>query len=69
MGGNALMGVLASIHRFPKKLQSNFARVHAYEVGRLASLGLITTREGEGYGHSWRVTYKGLRVLELGEPE
>ena len=66
---NPLMAVLASIHRYPKKLQSNFARDHAYEVARLASLGLITTREGDGFGHSWRCTYKGLRVLELGEPE
>ena len=73
MGGNALIEVLRDIHLAPKRLQSNFVRDNAQVVARLASCGLITTRfnidDLTFYGHHWRVTYSGLRVLELGEQE
>lgn len=69
MGGNALMIVLRDIHDKPRRLQSDFCRTYAYEVARLASLGLITTRLLDVYGHHWRCTFKGLRLLELGDPE
>lgn len=69
MGGNALMQVLRDINTYPKRLQSNFCRVHAYEIGRLASTGLVTTANGAAFGYEWRCTYRGLRVLELGEKE
>ena len=64
-----LIDVLASIHKKPRRLQSNFVRDNAYEVARLASLGLITTHFQGAYGHDWRCTYKGLRVLEIGNIE
>ena len=64
-----LLDILQEIYRHPKRLQSNFIRDHAYEVGRLASLGLITTRYLDAFGHHWRVTFTGLRVIELGEIE
>lgn len=45
-------------------LQSNFAREHDQLVGALASMGLISTKEGENaYGKVWRTTFAGL--LEL----
>lgn len=79
MGGHALIDVLREIHLAPKRLQSNYVRDHAQLVARLASTGLITTRfDIDGltfFGVAWRVTYSGLRVLELsdagasGEPE
>lgn len=68
-----LLDVLTEIHKSPRRLQSNFARDHCVMVARLASCGLITTRfTSQGatfFGHSWRVTYPGLRVIELGEQE
>lgn len=73
MGANPLIEVLREVHLAPKRLQSNYARDHAQVMARLASCGLITTRftaNGETFfGQSWRVTYSGLRVLELGEQE
>lgn len=66
------MVALAAVNEFPKRLQSNFVRDNAWEIARLASCGLITTAItlncGEAvYGHFWRCTWKGLRVLELGD--
>lgn len=67
MEADSLMDVLMTIYTRPRSLQSNFARHHSYAIARLASLGLITTAVGETFTHNWRLTLKGLRVLELGE--
>lgn len=67
MGRHTLIDVLSEIHGYPKSLQSNFVREHSHNVARLASLGLITTAIGGTYGNHWRCTFKGLRVLELGD--
>lgn len=72
MGANALMEVLREIHRNPPRLQSNFVRDNSQIVARLASNGLISTElpPASGmYGYHWRVTMKGLRVLELTEED
>lgn len=69
MGAHTLIDTLSAIHESPKSLQSNFCRIHAQEVARLASLGLITTALKGSYGTKWRLTFKGLRVLELGNEE
>lgn len=66
------LDVLRVIYTTPQKLQSNFVREHSQIVARLASCGLITTEippAGGMYGYHWRVTLKGLRVIELGEDE
>lgn len=66
---STLIDVLGAIHEAPRSLQSNFCRTHAHSVARLASLGLITTAIKGTYGSKWRLTFKGLRVLELGTDE
>ena len=56
--------VLQAINRSPLYLQSNLARSNAHAIGKLASLGLITTHLGKGnYGNQWRITRKGLKEL------
>ncbi len=45
------------------KVASNFAREHAQAVAAAASMGFITTAEGEGYGRTWRATGKGIDVF------
>ena len=67
MGGYSLINVLQEIHTVPKALQSDFCRDNARSVARLASLGLITSAIKGSFGNHWRCTFKGLRVLELGE--
>lgn len=69
MGADALMNTLRGIYDKPKSLQSNFIRVNCHWVARLASLGLITTAIKGTYGNHWRVTFKGLRVLDYGDTE
>lgn len=44
----------------PVSIQSNFARVNAFELGVAASLGLISTQTLDGYSRQWRVTTSGL---------
>ena len=45
-------------------LQSNFAREHAQIVGALASMSLISTKEGGStFGNIWRTTFAGLLKL------
>ena len=68
MGNDSLIDIMLSIFIHPKSLQSNFSREHAYSVARLASLGLISTgyplpTGGISYGHHWRLTHKGLKIL------
>jgi hypothetical protein len=47
------------------RVQSDYARQQAAEIAMAASLGLITTREPNSrYGRDWRLTAKGLRLLE-----
>lgn len=69
MGTHTLIDILQGIYQQPRKLQSNYCRDYPMQVARLASLGLITTRIGDSFGNLWRITYKGLRVVELGETE
>jgi hypothetical protein len=69
MGANTLILLLVEIYASPKKLQSNFVRDNSYGVARLASLGLISTAINGTFGHHWRVTYKGLRLLDYGDDE
>ena len=69
MGTDTLIDTLGAIYASPPALQSNFVRDNTRGVARLASLGLITTAIGDSFGNHWRVTYRGLRVLELGENE
>jgi hypothetical protein len=69
MGEHTLIDILAAIHESPQSLQSNFCRTHSHSVARLASLGLITTAIKGTYGSKWRLTFKGLRVLELGNDQ
>lgn len=42
------------------KVSSNFARERAQEVAAAASLGLISTAEGDSFGRTWRCTSKGV---------
>ena len=45
-------------------LQSNFALENAQIVGALASMGLISTKEGGAiFGNTWRATFAGLLKL------
>ncbi len=69
MGRNSLVEILQSIYVAPRALQSVFFRDNAHAVCRLASLGLITTAINGSFGNHWRITYKGLRVLDYGEQE
>lgn len=59
-----LKEVLLETFKNPPKLQSDFAREFAQEVGALASLGLISTLEGpREFGRKWRITGIGLDKL------
>ena len=60
-----LLSVLKAVYlRGGISLQSNFARENARVVGTLASLGYISTSEGDGtFGNTWRVTFVGLLKL------
>lgn len=56
--------VLLEAFLAPFKIQSDFAREHAQEVGALACMGLISTQEGpQQYGRKWRITGTGLDKL------
>lgn len=58
--------VLHRAYMQPFSLQSDYAREHAFEVGELASRGLITTQLWTGqYGKHWRVSRAGLALLEM----
>ena len=49
----------------PFTTRSDFARANVEEIGILACLGLITLKQGEDvWGREWRVTAKGLQILE-----
>lgn len=61
------MEVIRHAYQAPVSLQSNFARLHAYELAVAASLGYLTTRvhpHSRNYGHLWRPTVDGLKYLE-----
>jgi hypothetical protein len=67
MGPDPLIAVLRLLYAQPQKLQSNFIREHSQIVARLASCGLITTEvtpQSGLYGYTWRVTLKGMKVLD-----
>jgi hypothetical protein len=65
-GDNPLLDTLNYIwHLGSVRVQSDYARAHAAAVAMAASLGMITTRVAkDSYGREWRLTAKGLRVLE-----
>lgn len=72
MGTDPLIHALHVIHQSPPKLQSNFARDHSQVIARLASCGLISTEvppKSGMFGYHWRVTLKGLRVLDALDEE
>lgn len=57
--------ILHHIYLQPTFIQSNFARENAKVVCALASLGLISTKEGpQEFGKVWRVTPFGLEILK-----
>lgn len=60
-----LTKILLEIYLRQYKVQSNFCREHAQHIAALASLGMITTREGRyDFGRSWRVTSDGYDLLK-----
>jgi hypothetical protein len=60
-----LIDVLLRIYLYPSKVSSNFSREQAQEIAALASLGMITTREGrQDFGRSWRITADGYELLK-----
>ena len=64
-----LIDSLLRIYEKPKALQSCFCRENSHWVGRLASLGFITTALDGFFGNHWRVTLTGLRFLDQYEGE
>jgi hypothetical protein len=71
MGGYPLMDrlhtLLQSIYIKPLAIQSNTARRDADVVAMAASMGLITTEiTPHTFGRDWRVTSKGLVLLNEG---
>jgi hypothetical protein len=63
--------VLLRCHDDPPSLKSNFARDNAPEIAMAASLGLITTKLHDPhlfvqFGQEWRLTTRGLMLLEEG---
>ena len=66
----SLLDILLEIYRKPCSLQANFVREFSHSFARLASCGLITSElppSSGSFGNHWRVTLKGLRVIELTE--
>lgn len=56
--------VLYRVYLFTLTVQSNMARTYSPEVGMLASMGFISTKEGVlTYGRHWRCTEDGLKYL------
>jgi hypothetical protein len=51
-------------HRNGTTVSSDFAREHAPKFAAMASTGLITTATPEGFGRKWRLTSRGLAILE-----
>lgn len=59
-----LGALLQIIYERPQSIQSNLARAYADLVAMAASMGLITTQISPNkYGREWRVTNKGLLLL------
>lgn len=59
-----LIDILIDVHEKPRTVSSDWARKWAPEVAAVASLGLITTRQGGAFGRSWRLTTRGLEEVE-----
>lgn len=63
--GPKLTEVVRQAWLSPFSTKSNFARFEADWVAAAASSGLITTRVGDDtFGHLWRVTAKGLALIQ-----
>ena len=62
---NNLLSVLKTVYlRGGISLQSNFARENAQIVGALASMGYLSTKEGDStFSNTWRPTFAGLLKL------
>lgn len=60
-----LLSVLKTVYlRGGISLQSNFARENAQIVGALASMGYLSTNEGDStFSNTWRTTFAGLLKL------
>lgn len=64
----ALRPLLREVWMHPFKTRSNSAREFASDIAVAASMGWITTRvHGQGWGDWWRITGRGLAILEEGE--
>lgn len=63
--GRKLIDVLQFIFETTVTTKSDFSRFEADTIAMAASLGLITTRiTGDVFGREWRVTARGLTMLE-----
>ena len=62
---NNILYVLKTVYlRGGISLQSNFARENAQIVGALASIGYLSTKEGDStFSNTWRPTFAGLLKL------
>lgn len=59
-----LKAILQQVYIRPMAIQSNTARRDAATVAMAASMGLITTQiSSHEFGREWRVTNKGLLLL------
>jgi hypothetical protein len=61
---DSLKHLLHQVYIKPLAIQSNVARRDAALVAMAASLGLITTQiSSQQFGRDWRITNKGLLLL------
>ncbi|MEM6746792.1 MAG: hypothetical protein AAF608_05180 [Pseudomonadota bacterium] len=63
-----LLKVLTELWRKPCSCKGDYARSKAAIIAMAASEDLITTRLPDGYATEWRVTAKGLALLEEETP-
>jgi len=59
-----LLETLTGLWLRPQSCKSNFAREQAVNIAAASSRGLITTDTPQGCGTMWRITSKGLRLIE-----
>lgn len=65
-----LRELLQSIYERPMTIQSDTARAQAAVVAMAASLGLITTQlSPHKFGRAWRITNRGLLLLNEDEDQ
>jgi len=59
-----MLGTLTGLWLRPSSCKSNYARACAIAIAEASSLGFITTQTPDGHSTVWRVTAKGLRLIE-----